>query len=370
MKASVRFEVVGLNQLRLLNTLVKDGIHIKDPSRRSAKLIRFSVNEKDKSKTISIMEKLGFSYEIVEEKNLSVAIKKVIPRLGTVVGLIAMIVVSIYLSSFLWKIEIIGNSRLDELTIIRALKNGDISVGKRVNFDVSDVEETLLQLDEISAASAELVGTTLKIEIIESAEISPPKQKGDIVSLYDAEITRIVVNSGTAKVKIGDRVPIGSVLIEGIEYNTAGEPLKEADAQGKIYGKVNFTYCEMASLSNGYRRTGKVKSATVIKFFGFNIGKEPKDIPGFESETTVTRIGDILPLYAITTRYYELEQLPEKTPEQLVQEIKDKAVNALVICAGGSEITATANSFNISDKIFKITVHIEAEVSIGGKRID
>ncbi len=370
MKASVRFEVSGLNQLRLLNTFVKEDIYIKRPDRKSQNLIYFSIDAKDKTRAIEIMEKLGFVYTIIDETNLKRLIKKAIPRLGLPIGIIVMIILSVYASSFLWKIEINGNARVDELTIVRTLRQNEISIGKKICFNADSVEEALLQLDGISAVSAYLVGTTLKIDVIESAEVSPPKMTGDIISLYDAEVTRIIVNSGTAKVKIGDRVPIGATLIEGVEYNTAGEPLMETDAQGEVFGKANFTYSETASLLGGYRRTGNKIKNTVIKFFGFEISKRSEEMPGYESETTITRIGNLFPLYAVTTTYYELEQLPDKTLEELEKEIKDKAINNLIICAGGSEIASTSNSLIISDKIYKITIHIEAEVSIGGKRID
>ena len=248
MSSLVRFEVCGLNQLKLLNTLLQRGVKFENIKKESQKLIYFSVDDRDKSVTTKILEELCFSYKIVKETNPIKTFKRIIPRLGLAIGLIVMTVLSVYLSSFLWKIEITGNNRIDELSIIRTLK--------LKNFDIDLVEASLRELDEISAVSAELIGTTLKIEVIESAETSPPKQIGDIVSLYDSEVTRIVVNEGTAKVKIGDRIPVGSMLIEGAEYNTAGEFLRKVDAQGSIYGKVNFTYSEIVSLlDNQFFRT-------------------------------------------------------------------------------------------------------------------
>ncbi len=373
MSSLVRFEVCGLNQLKLLNTLLQRGVKFENIKKESQKLIYFSVDDRDKSVTTKILEELCFSYKIVKETNPIKTFKRIIPRLGLAIGLIVMTVLSVYLSSFLWKIEITGNNRIDELSIIRTLKLNNVAVGNKKNFDIDLVEASLRELDEISAVSAELIGTTLKIEVIESAETSPPKQIGDIVSLYDSEVTRIVVNEGTAKVKIGDRIPVGSMLIEGAEYNTAGEFLRKVDAQGSIYGKVNFTYSEIVSLLDGYKRTGNVRTNTIINFFGLKIGREIDILNEFEyneSETTVSQIGNLFPIIAITTKYYELEKLPDKELSVLEEDIKRKAINDLVICAGGSEIKTTVNSLIMSDKIYRITVHIEAEVSIGGKSID
>lgn len=367
MKSSVTFEIEGLNQLKLINTLKNEGIAL-NVNRQNQKLMIVTVDRKSKAKTIELVDKLGFSYSVTSEKSAVTSLKSALPRLGLVVGLIVMIALSVYATSFLWKIEISGNDRIDELTIIRILKDKGISIGAKKNFTAVEVEDALLKLDDISAVSAEIKGTTLKIDIIESTVISPVKQEGEIVSLYDAEITRIIVNSGSAKVKIGDRIPIGAVLIESAEYDTAGNKIKDVEAQGTVYGKVNFSHSEIVSLSGGYRRTGKFTENTVIVFFGHRIGK---DVPreGCETEKTIARIGSFFPIYAETTKYYEVEKTADLKLEDVKRSVIDKSVNDLIIRAGGSAITTTATTAEIAEKVYKITVHIEAEVSVGGKRI-
>ncbi|MCH5163662.1 MAG: sporulation protein YqfD [Clostridiales bacterium] len=370
MKSTVEYEVIGLNQLKLINTFKKEGVIIKKLIRQNQKLMTFCISGKDRAKVTALMDSQGFSYAVVNEESFFKSIKNVLPRLGLVAGLLVMIILSVIASNYLWKIEISGNDRVDELTIIRTLGQSGVYVGQRKSFDNKQVEEALMALEDISAVSAQIVGTTLKVDIVESALISPPKQTGDIISLYDAEITRIIVNSGSAKVKIGDRIPIGATLIEGVEYNTEGNPILDVLAQGSVYGKVNFTYSETTSLCGGYIRTGNVTSNTILKLFGLSIGKELQVEGEYEAEKTLTRIGSFFPLYAETTRYYELEKLPDITLEDLKEQVKDKAVNGLIIRAGGSAIVATANATPISGNVYRITVHIEAEVSIGGKRID
>lgn len=367
MKASVTFEAVGLNQLRLINTLVSEGVEIRNLDRKSQKLMLLTVSRKDKVKTLAALDRQGFDVRIVGQKSLLLTAKGALPRLGLLVGLIVMLTLSFFASNYLWKIEVSGNDRVDELTIIRALESSGVSVGQKKNFDKAFIEETLMELDDISAVSAELIGTTLKVDVVESTVVTPPKETGDIVSVYDAEVTRIVVNSGSAKVKIGDKVQVGARLIEGVEYNTEGNPIKEVDAQGTVFGKVNFTYSEVASLFGGFERTGNVTSNTVIMLFGLRIGKDIESQGNCEVEKTVTRIGSFFPLYAETTNYYELRQKPDKTLDELKREITDKAVNNLIINAGSSVIATTANTSLIADNLYKITVHIEAELSIGGR---
>lgn len=369
MKGCVKLELIGLNQVKLLNAFAAKGIAVKELSKASQKSMTIWIPLSRKAEAVELSEKHGFECSVKEERSAKKAFLGLLPRCGLIVGIISMIVVSIIVSRFVWKIEISGNDRVDELTILRTLKQNGISVGREKNFDRRSVEDALLALDEISAVSAEIVGTTLKVNVVESAVVTPSKQKGDIISIYDAEVTRIVVGSGTAKVKIGDRVPMGKVLIEGAEYDTEGNPLFCTDAQGDIFGKVNFTYTEVATTSGGYVRTGKVQKNTVIKFFGLNIGKTKEPDGKFEAQKTVTRLFSIFPLYAETTEYYELEKA-EISLEELTRKTVDKAVSTLIIRAGGSAVSTTFSAVEVAENIYKITVHIEAEVSIGGKRID
>lgn len=366
---TTRFEVVGLNQLKLLNVFLAESISIYDLDRQSQRLMRFTVKNSYKAKVIAIMDRQCFEYFVLCETGVKKSFFALACRCGILVGIVAVVMLAIFAQTYLWKIEISGNDRIDSLTITRTLSENGISVGKKKSYDSSLVEETLMTLSDVSAVSAQIVGTTLKIEILENAVTTQKEASGEVISLYDAEIVRIIVNSGTATVNIGDRVPIGATLIEGVEYNTEGMPMLEVEAKGQIFGKVNFTYSE--TVSQFYTaRTGNCQSNTVIKLLGLNIGKQSHNFfESYEIERTVTQIGSFIPLYAETTRYYELNEY-ERSLDELLESVTDRAVNNLVICAGGSPIATTVSYNKIAEGVFRITVHIEAEVSIGGKKID
>ncbi|MBR2967197.1 MAG: sporulation protein YqfD [Clostridia bacterium] len=368
MKPSVTFEIFGLNQLKLINAFRLNGITVSGLNRVSQKQMILSVHYAFVTKAKELMDNYGFSYEILHENSFKKLVLSLLGRVGLIVGMVIVVVLAIIAKSFLWKIDIEGNSSIDELAIIKALKNSGIFVGCKNDFDKELVEESLLALDEISAVSVRKIGTTLRVEILESSHISAAKQAGDIVSLYDAEIVRIVINSGSAKVRIGDRVSIGTTLIEGWEYDTEGNPLMQVTAQGEIFGKVNFTYSEIASLDRELRIDEPLTNTT-LQLFGLTIGKEPLIDYRHEKVTTKTKVGSILPLYAKTTKYYKLVSY-EITLDELIKSVTDKAINNLIINAGSSPITTTASAKLIAENVYRITVHIEAEVSIGGKKVD
>ncbi len=364
---TIKFQISGLNQITLINSFRKSRIRILDLSRINQKLMFVTVPFINKQDAINIINSLRFSYEIVQEKSAKNVVNNALLRSGLFIGLVFSFVIAFFAKSFLWKIEISGNKILDDLAIIRQLNDSGIKVGNKINYDDDSVVEALMLIDDIAAVSAKTVGTTLVIDIIERTVTTPKVKSGDVVSIYDAEVVRITVNKGTASVNIGDRVSVGTKLIEGVEYNTEGEPIFSVDAQGVIYGKVNFTFSEIISLYET-KINDNPKAFTIINFCGLTFGSFPSAESNCYTRKTKSKIG-FLPVYAETVYKYELETY-KISLEELKKKTIDKAVNNLVINAGGSPITTTANSKQITEDVYKITVHIEAEVSIGGKKID
>lgn len=360
---TVKFDVYGLNQLKVLNSFVAENIAvyrlIKSPKKMSFRVAA------DRCKRVAeILDAQGLKYDLTQIRAKDV-LKKMLTRTGLAVGVTAMLVLGIIASKFLWKIEISGNERVDDLTIVRLLKENGISVGSKVRYDCKTVERVLMEMPDIAAVSAQLVGTTLKVDVIESTERTPEEPYGDIVSLYDAMVTRIIVTSGSAKVKIGDKVAVGNMLIEGVEYDTEGNPLLSVRAEGQVFGKVNFTFSEIFPATET-RRTGKFVKQTDIILFNKRIGRDVEVDFLYEAKKSSTRIGSFLPLYAQTTVYYELENY-ELSLDELIKKAEDKAIDTLVIKAGMSTVEVTSNYKLVAKGLYRINVHIEAEVSIGGK---
>lgn len=364
---TIKFQISGLNQIALINSFRKNHIRILDLSRVNQKLMFVTVSFANKKNAINVIDSLRFRYEIVQEKSVKKVFGNVLRRSGLLIGAIFSFAIIFFARSFLWKIEISGNALLDDLSIIRQLNDFGIKVGNKINYDDDSVVEALMLLDDISAVSAKTIGTTLVINVIERAVTTPKAKSGDVVSIYDAEVVRITVNKGTASVNVGDRVSVGSKLIESVEYNTEGEPIFSVDAQGIIYGNVNFTFSEIVSLYET-KIDDNPEVFTIINFCGLTFGSFPSTENNCYIKKIKSKIG-FLPVYAETIYMYGLKT-DKISLEELKKKTIDKAVNNLVIKAGGSPITTIASSKQITEDVYKITVHIEAEVSIGGKRID
>ena len=139
--------------------------------------------------------------------------------LGCVMCILGMLV----LSTYIWKIEINGNSFYTDEQIIKYLKeNENLGLGsKKSSINRESVEDNLMiQFEKISWTSSYINGTTLIIDVEEiEGVIEDEKNESkeyDICASMDGEITRIVLRSGTACVKQGDIVKQGDLLVHGI----------------------------------------------------------------------------------------------------------------------------------------------------------
>lgn len=169
-----------------------------------------------------------------------------------------------YCSRFIWKIEVEGNSFLTKENLIAYLEEQDAAFGTpKADIDCEKLELSLREdFSQIIWASVSIEGTNLIIVIQEKADVSRTVQqpvetldedlKGQsysIVANKDAVIYSIVTRTGTPKVKAGDEVHAGDVLVVGHQeiLNDNGEVgmVYDACADADIIGEVVYDYSDI-----------------------------------------------------------------------------------------------------------------------------
>lgn len=322
-KSGKQLLIEGYNQSRLLNELAKNGVTLYEVQRLSARQLKVKITSSDLKKTFAILEKLCYNYSVVKLLGLKTAVLSRLTRLGLIVSLAAAIALYALSYGFIWRIEIDGNSKIDTVAIRNSLARQNVSAGvSKKNIDVKQLESQLRKMDGIAEASCEMRGTTLKISVMENLDYVPRPQgeTADIVSLYDAEVTRYTVRSGTAKVKVGQRVAKGATLISGEILGTEGQVISQVRADGEVYGKVVFKESVTVAKSGiTLTATGKVKNTTVLSLWGWNIGK-PYD--GFElsRSVAVSHKTALLPVTVTSIRTEEMTALSYELSDEQVRE--------------------------------------------------
>lgn len=270
----------------------------------------FYVASKDLPLLIAILQKNNREYKIIKDFSVKTFISRNKVRYGLFVGLIMAVIVMVFYSINLTRIQIEGNNIVSEITIMQVVNKNVVLPEKKKNVDRKKIICDIVALEGISNAAVELKGNTIIISVYEElpkVEISDPNDYSDIVSKYDATVTRVVTYSGGAVVKSGQSVRKGDKLITAdivLEENlTAKEkPL------GDIYGRVWFSKSLVITPTIWInKRTGNKEIYNQTVF-----GKKDKIKCGFENyevEENTYLLQAIIPVKVTKITYYELKRV-------------------------------------------------------------
>lgn len=164
----------------------------------------------------------------------------------------AAVVLYLYSTTYIWDIQIQGNSRVTDGQLLELLEQYEVTVGaKSKNVDCAQVEYHIREnFEELGWVSVYMNHTRLCIEVRESLydehEDRPDdNRRYDLVADKEARIVSMVTRAGKAAVKPGMVVQPGDLLVEGTcdIVNDAGEVAQtlQMRAEAYIIGDVEYT---------------------------------------------------------------------------------------------------------------------------------
>lgn len=245
-KTTIKVEVEGYFVERFINLCIINKLNIWNIKNINSGKISFYSTPKEISKMepflsrtkckLNVVKKQGAYYKILKYKKRRIALFFFI-----------IFLIGIYISStFLWNINIYGNSSVSSQDILDKLKLNNVYRGKS-KFGVSESQISdyiRSEFYEVAWVGVKINGTTLDVQIVEKV-ISDSKEEnekvGDIIATKDAIITKIVAQNGTALYKLGSFIEKGKVAIEGKQYIN-GEVSKNVHASGSLRGKVEYNF--------------------------------------------------------------------------------------------------------------------------------
>ncbi|WP_158212424.1 sporulation protein YqfD [Natranaerobius trueperi] len=343
--------VIGTTVEKFINLTTQNNILIWD-IKKYPRGLKLKISISDFHKLRHIIRKTNCRVKIVEKKGIPILKKKLRKRKVLVGGIVVAIVVLIYLSSFVWFIEIVGNERVSDEEIIETLEESGVAPGtKKSEFEAHEIENIVVnQHDEIIFVGIRVKGMKVQIEIVEKEE-QPEEFEGptNIVSDREAYITNILVFSGFPAVEPGDVVKEDDVLIYGRtvsdqvleerifedEDKAIAEILDEfpqTQAQGVVKGKVHQKgYGESELVYEKRERTGEKITQYGYYFNGetnYLDLKEPSYVE-YDKKKTLRKLNiDSLgwEIGLVRKEYYEVEvSQGERSNSEAKELAKEKA---------------------------------------------
>ena len=338
----VKIKVEGFFIERFLNLCKNENIIFKSLERKDSSFITFEIMKSDFRKLKFIARKTGCKVRIENKTGLPFFVNKYKKRKVFAVALSVIAFFIIGLSNFIWEVEMEGLQKIGKDDFKNYIEDKGIKVGCfKPQINIEQIEnEIKIQREDIAWVSIEFLGTKAKISIKESIDIPEIINKDEIsniVASSDAVIEKIVVRNGTARVKEGDIVKKGDLLVEGIiEGKYKDDRMVHADAD--IIGKVLYTLERFDTyIQKNKVKTGRIesKNSINIKNFKINFNKRVSKFEKYDTIRTNNKIrlfsNFLFPIeiekirfeeYYFEDKNYSKEELENKIVRELEEELE------------------------------------------------
>lgn len=305
-----------------------------------------AVEEEDGSFRLSLLSyrklcKLGncdVVYSATPPLGLYGAIRGLLPMWGMHLGILLSVMILLFLRAHVLEVRIEGNETVSDVSILRELESVGLFGGARwKDIDLSAVESRMLESSQtVGWLSINRRALVAYVTVKEREHIPPQENTStaqNLVSRADAVVEEVLLERGTALVRVGDSVAKGALLISGIT-----EDGTLVHAKGEVLGRVRT---EVETVSERVRDAVVARErhriGLSLHFFGktINILKTPSNLPSdcviIENNSKVTLFfGRTLPISVTSAYLIEEHTVPYRmTDDELMQAARTQHREAL-----------------------------------------
>lgn len=207
----VSISVEGFFTERFINSCFSNAIFLWDLKREKSTYLRVKISSRDFKKIKKIARNTKCKVKIEKKRGLPILANKYRKRKIFLIALAIIAVFMIFITRFVWNIEITGENNIPQEEIRALLSENGIGVGKLKNsFNLDKVINKIrMERKDISWIGIDIKGTNLIVKINEadeSPEVIDVNEVCNIIADKSGEISKILVKQGTARVEVGDNV--------------------------------------------------------------------------------------------------------------------------------------------------------------------
>ncbi|MBE6800878.1 MAG: hypothetical protein E7529_06700 [Ruminococcaceae bacterium] len=241
LKGYVEFCAEGGFPERFINLCNIRGINLWNVKNDGVKVVAFTTEQEFKELKIPA-ENSGMTLKIIKSHGLKTFAKRHKWRCGAVLGIVLAFCFWIFMSGFIWEIEILETKSVNVEAFTESLADLGVKIGARKSkIDIIQVQNQLMnEYNELLWVSLNIFGGKVQVEMsefIEQKEIIDTKTPVNLVASKKGEIVLVKGYKGVNAVKEGDNVTKGALLISGVVKNFDGSEYF-THAKGEVFAKT------------------------------------------------------------------------------------------------------------------------------------
>ena len=239
-KGTVSFRAQGRSPERLLNLTAQRGVLLWYV-RPSPQGLEGEMAARDYRRIRPLARKAAVRTTVLKKSGFPFLAAAYRGRAGLAVGAALGAALLVFLSQFLWTIDVVGQEHVSEARLRTLLAESGVKTGALCRgVDAGQVKrDILLKVEDISWLSVNIVGCHANVEIKEKTH--KPENDGDtpcnLKAKEDGVITKITVGEGVTEVKKGSGVAKGDLLVSGVSAAREGT-VRYLHAEGEIMADV------------------------------------------------------------------------------------------------------------------------------------
>ena len=234
-------ELTAADPAFMLRCINESGIELLSIVWESDLSVTFQVHRRDLKILRQLTKKKGATLKIKGQNDLHRIFKRLLIRPVLIFGLLFLSILTLYLPTRVYFVEIEGNTTLPDRLILEKAEECGISFGVNRRLVRSEqMKNKLLQaVPELQWAGINTYGCRAVISVKERTEEQSDqtdKRVCSIVAARDGVIQEITVRQGNRVCTTGQAVKAGQVLISG--YTDCGICIRATRADGEVYAET------------------------------------------------------------------------------------------------------------------------------------
>lgn len=335
----VIIQIEGLCAARFLKRLTDAGIRVSHVRKTDEAVLRLTIPAKRFFDLKKLRKGLPLRIRIVGRGGLPFHLRKLRRRPVLWIGTCLLYIGMLLLSTQIWIIRIGETNRVDPEEIRSLLSEHGIRPGAQIEGPIliTAANDLSAQIHDAAWIGLDREGILLTVNVKEALPESPKRSSvvpSDIIAEQDGVVTSIQVMRGQARVKAGDRVKKGDVLISGTVFYK--DSSYETSADGTVSAAVEYRM-ETAlpdRITESYETEAEA-AVRILRIWDFELlrTKPPFEHYRLTDPGAVTMNG-LLPI-AIETRtareigFREKTLTEEEAEQYALQEAREQAYAAI-----------------------------------------